>query len=70
MVLKNNKVKISIVAGLIIGAIIGSIVKSMSDIHRGPNSNTIRKHIYIKDDQCHQLDPVVLICPISKSMAK
>lgn len=63
----------SIMIGFLFAYWLGIIYQYYNQIqYHGPNSNTIRKEIYQKNDidgeRCYQFQPVVHICPISYSI--
>ena len=61
---------IIMILGLIIGILIGYFTFN-NNIYIGPNSNEIKKEIYIdKYGKKYKLDTEVCICPVSYSMNK
>lgn len=56
------------VMGLILGIFLAYFINTTRQLYKGPNSNIIKKQIYTRNDKCYKLEPVVHICPISKSM--
>lgn len=58
----------SVIAGFLIGYFIVKLCFS-NIIIRGPDSNEIKKHIYVDETtkECYQLIPNVCICPIGTS---